>query len=50
MGDFDSELYNTVNYMHNEIQGMHEVLKDINRNLTALLLEVKGMRDDQMKR
>ncbi|MFH0861399.1 MAG: hypothetical protein V1875_00070 [Candidatus Altiarchaeota archaeon] len=50
MGDYDSELYNTANYIHNEIQGMHEVLKDINRNLAALLQEMKAMREDQMRK
>ncbi len=50
MGDFDSEMYNTANLMYNEMQAMHEVLKDLNRNVASLVQEIKDIRADQMKR
>jgi len=46
MGDFDSELYNTANYTYNETVAIHELLKEVNKNLRGILTEIQELRKD----
>jgi len=46
MGDYDSELYNTANQTYNEVVNIYELLKDLNKNVRDLVVEIKGLRGD----
>jgi hypothetical protein len=42
MGEYD-------NYIYNEIVGIHELMKEMNKSLKSLSEEVKGLRNDSHK-
>ena len=46
MGDYDAEIYRTVNDAYGELTSMRSSITSVNENIRLLLDEIKGLRQD----
>ena len=46
MGDYDGEIYRSMNDIYGEVLTMRQALASLNQALKELLVEVRGLRQD----
>ena len=49
MGDYDSEVYRILNDTYNEVYGIKENVKEMNKLVKELIVEIRGLREDLHK-